>query len=78
MAVYIQIGASITLVINLVSSVCELRVSDHLLCFSRQVRGCVPRGKYHPSTSRSVAPMYEAVAPTVNRQQEQDVELKGM
>ena len=45
------------------------------LCFSRKVRGCVPSDKNHPLTN-SPAPMYEAVVPTVNRQQEQDVELK--
>ena len=46
------------------------------LCFSQKVKGCIQSGKDNPSSTNSPSPMYEAVVPTVNRQQEQDVELK--
>ena len=55
-----------SVIIFIVGFLCEL-------CFSQNV---ILRGKDHPSTS-SPAPMYEAVVPTVNWQQEQNVELKG-
>ena len=44
------------------------------LCFSQKVRGCVPTGKDHLSTISHPAPVYEIVV--LNRQQEQNVELK--
>ena len=72
-------GVSLTVVVAtsvsvfLVSSVIIFIVG--FICFGQKVRGCIQKIKNQPSTS-SPAPVYEAVVPSLNRQQEENVELK--
>ena len=45
------------------------------LCFSRKVGGCIVTSEDRPSPN-TPTPVYESITPTLNRLQEQDVELK--